>query len=164
MGRGTALTPPTPWQWTVNDDVIVTGGSETGPWTYLYDCVTIKYSSAGVPLWTNRFDGLGNGDDYARAIALDSERQRDRGGVSEGSTSSRDYLTIKYSSAGVPLWTNRYNGPGNSLDDANAVAVDGNNNVIVTGIPLAAEAVAITRPSSIRVQACRSGPTATTGR
>ena len=44
-----------------------------------------------------------------------------------------DYATIKYSSAGMPLWTNRYNGPGNGDDEANAVAVDGNNDVIVTG-------------------------------
>jgi hypothetical protein len=42
-------------------------------------------------------------------------------------------VTIKYSSAGVPLWTNRYNGPGNSTDAAAAVAVDHRGNVIVTG-------------------------------
>ena len=33
----------------------------------------------------------------------------------------------------MPLWTNRYNGPGNGDDYACAVAVDGSNNVIVTG-------------------------------
>ena len=33
----------------------------------------------------------------------------------------------------MPLWTNRYNGPGNGDDRAYAVAVDGSNNVIVTG-------------------------------
>jgi len=116
-----------------NNDVIVTGGSETGPDTYLYDFVTIKYSGAGVPLWTNRYDGPGNGDDYPRAIALDSSNNVIVAGYSTGSGSSRDYLTIQYSSAGVPLWTNRYNGPGNGLDEVYAVAVDGSNNVVVTG-------------------------------
>ena len=50
--------------------------------------------------------------------------------------SYHDYATIKYSSAGVPLWTNRYNGPANSDDYAYAVAVDGSDNVIVTGYSL----------------------------
>ena len=74
-----------------------------------------------------------------------------------------DYATIKYSSAGVPLWTNRYRRAGESSDYANAVAVDGNNNVIVTGYSGNGSGP-ITRRSSIRARACRSGPTATTGR
>jgi len=44
-----------------------------------------------------------------------------------------DYLTIKYSSTGVPLWTNRYHAGNDSEDKAYAVAVDADNNVIVTG-------------------------------
>ena len=45
-----------------------------------------------------------------------------------------DYVTIKYSSEGVPLWTNHYNGRGyGDNNHALAVAVDGSNNVIVTG-------------------------------
>ena len=77
------------------------------------DYATIKYSSAGVPLWTNRYNGPGNGDDYATAVAVDGSNNVIVTGYSTGSAGDLDYATIKYSSAGVPLWTNRYNGPGN---------------------------------------------------
>jgi hypothetical protein len=115
-----------------SNNVIVTGwssGSGSG-----YDYATIKYSSAGVPLWTNRYNGPGNSDDYARAVAVDASNNVIITGGSIGSASGRNYATIKYSSAGVPLWTNRYNGPGNYQDNTEAVAVDGNNDVIVTGV------------------------------
>ena len=42
-------------------------------------------------------------------------------GVSYGSVSALDFTTIAYSGAGVPLWTNRYNGPVNSYDSATAI-------------------------------------------
>ncbi len=114
-----------------DNNVIVTGssyGSGSGS-----DYATIKYSSAGVPLWTNRYNGPGNGGDGARAVAVDASNNVIVTGGSAGSGGYSDYLTIKYSSAGVPLWTNRYNGPGNDSDGAVAVAVDASNNVIVTG-------------------------------
>jgi len=38
------------------------------------------------------------------------------GNVFVSGSSSGDYATIAYSSAGVLLWTNRYNGPGNRND------------------------------------------------
>jgi hypothetical protein len=52
-----------------SNNMIVTGYS-TGSGTS-YDCATIKYSSGGVPLWTNRYDGWGNSYDVARAVAVD---------------------------------------------------------------------------------------------
>ena len=113
-----------------SNNVIVARCSYGG--TY-YDYAIFKYSSAGVPLWTNRYNGAGNGWDLVRGVAVDSSNDVVVTGYSDGSGSSYDYATIKYSSGGVPLWTNRYNGPGNAWDKAQAVAVDGSNNVIVTG-------------------------------
>src|SRR5262245_65819550 len=44
------------------------------------------------------------------------------------------YATIAYSGVGVPLWTNRHNGPVNGyVDQAAALSVDGSGNVFVTG-------------------------------
>lgn len=115
-------------------NVIVTGystGSSSG-----YDFATIKYSNTGVPLWTNRYVGPGTGSsqqDYAAAVTVDSNNNIFVTGTSEGTNSYGDYLTIKYSSAGNRQWARRYNGPGNSLDEAAAVAVDSDGNVFVTG-------------------------------
>ena len=114
-----------------SNNVIVTGYSDGGG--YNHDYATIKYSSEGVPLWTNRYNGLGNSDDYAQAVAVDGNGDVIVTGYSTGSGDDLDYATIKYSGAGEPLWTNCYNGPGNGADYAFAVAVDGSNNVIVTG-------------------------------
>ncbi len=114
-----------------SDNVIVTGesaGSDTGS-----DYATIIYSSAGIPLWTNRYNGPGNGFDEARGLAVDGSNNIIVLGDSVGNGTGYDYATIKYSSSGVPLWTNRYCGPGNSEDRVAAIAVDRHNNLVVTG-------------------------------
>lgn len=103
-------------------NVIVTGESWDGTSD---DYATIKYSNAGIPLWTNFYRGSVNGSDNAKAVGVDSSGNVFVTGYSQGS--SGDFATIAYSSMGVPLWTNRYNGGGK------AMAVDIRGNVIVAG-------------------------------
>ena len=111
--------------------VYVTGRS-SGEGT-AFDYGTIAYSLAGTPLWTNRFAGLPNGDDLANAIATDGHGRVYVTGRSVTNITIDDFVTVAYSSAGVPLWTNRYSGPGSNSDEATAIAVAGNGNVLVTG-------------------------------
>lgn len=111
-----------------NGNVLVTGTSPGGTSEF----ATIKYSNAGIPLWTNIYNG-GFGNDSAYAIAVDYNGNVFVSGRSVGDGSGIDYATIKYSGAGIPLWTNRYNGPGSGEDDPSALAVDANGDVIVTG-------------------------------
>src|ERR1051326_1499203 len=47
-------------------NVFVTGYSTGGNG---YEYATIAYSAAGIALWTNRYKGLGNGNNFAYAIA-----------------------------------------------------------------------------------------------
>ena len=115
-----------------NNDVIVTGHSTNA--ASGYDYATIKYSSAGVLLWTNRYNGPANGNDYADVVAVDGSNNVIVTGYSTPSAGGYDYATIKYSSAGLPLWTNRYNGPANGSDTASAMVLDHSGNVIVSGL------------------------------
>jgi len=112
-------------------NVYVTGGSY-GSGTN-YDYATIKYNSSGVQQWVQRYNGPGNGDDAAYSIAVDGSGNVYVTGGSYGSGTSYDYATIKYNISGVQQWVQIYNGPGNSLDDAYSLGLDGSGNVYVTG-------------------------------
>ncbi|HLT23859.1 MAG TPA: SBBP repeat-containing protein, partial [Ignavibacteria bacterium] len=75
--------------------------------------------------------------DQAKDIAVDDSGNVYVTGSSEASTPNGakfDYATIKYNSAGVMQWVQRYNGPGNDRDDVRAMVVDTLGNVYVTGL------------------------------
>lgn len=112
-------------------NVFVTGSSRNAGGNA--DIATIKYSSSGVPLWTNRYNGPGNADDYGTAIAVHTNGDVFVAGNASAAGGSSDFVTLKYSNSGTPLWTNRHNGPGNGYDAATALALDRGGNVYVSG-------------------------------
>jgi hypothetical protein len=66
------------------------------------DYETIAYSGTGATLWTNRYNGSGNGDDYAQALAVDGSGNVFVTGISLGTDDFPDFTTIKYSTAIPP--------------------------------------------------------------
>src|SRR5262245_52441504 len=66
------------------------------------------HAQGGLPLWTNRYNGPGNRSAYAAAIAMDSNGNVFVTGSASATNGVHDYVTIKYSGAGLPLWTNHY--------------------------------------------------------
>ena len=112
-------------------DVYVTGWS----WGYRTgdDYTTVKYGPDGSEQWVARYDGPGNGADEAYGLAVDGVGNVYVTGYSHGSGTGEDYATIKYGPDGSEQWVRRYNGPGSSDDEANALAVDGSGDVYVTG-------------------------------
>ncbi len=114
------------------DNVYVTGSSYTGDDNTGY--ATIKYNSEGDSLWVRIYEGPGNGEDGARAIAVDdSDNIYVTGRSYGGSETGDDYTTIKYYPNGDTAWVIRYNSPANNTDAASALAVDDSCNVYVTG-------------------------------
>lgn len=99
-----------------------------------YDYVTVKYTTGGVERWVQRWNGPGTSDDLPYDIAIDaSGNVIVTGDAFFVSGSGSDYGTVKYSPSGAEQWARRYNGPGNALDIASALAIDESGNIYVTG-------------------------------
>jgi hypothetical protein len=96
---------------------------------------TVKYNSQGVQQWVQIYNGPGmNSIDDPTGVAVDKQGNVYVTGLSEATGFlTDDYCTIKYSPQGVQEWVRRYNGPANSVDDANAIVVDNSGNIYVTG-------------------------------
>jgi len=94
--------------------------------------VTIKYNPNGDQQWIAFYDSPAKFSDGANALALDQAGNVYVTGSSMSQSLSTDFLTIKYNGAGIQQWVVRYAGP-NKFDVAKAIAVDGSNDVIVTG-------------------------------
>jgi hypothetical protein len=97
------------------------------------DYATVKYDASGTQQWARVYNGPGNSDDIARAIAVDGSGSVYVIGYSTGSGTGYDYATIKYGASGAQLWVDRYNGPGNGSDAALATAIDASGNAYATG-------------------------------
>jgi len=94
---------------------------------------TVKYDSFGAQQWVAIYNSPQSGWSYPNAIATDESGCVYVGGGSLGVGSYSDYATIKYNALGEEQWVARYNGPENSLDGVSALALDGSDNVYVTG-------------------------------
>jgi len=115
-----------------NDNIYVTGGSlDIG--TGSFDYATIKYTRSGTQEWVQIHDGPANGNDEARDIVVDLSGNVYITGGSIGNGTGEDYATVAYSTDGVFLWEQRFDGSASSLDRANSIDVDAAGNVYVTG-------------------------------
>ena len=105
-------------------NIFLAGYSDGG--ISLGDYVTIKFLPNGDTAWVRYYNSPGNGDDEARAIAVDGN-----GSAYVTGKSAWQIATIKYDKNGNEKWVARYS-PG-GLDAGLGVVTDKNGNVYVIG-------------------------------
>lgn len=123
-------------------NVYVTGMSDQLTGFYINnDVATVKYSPQGAQLWVSRYDNVSlQREDGGSAIKGDAAGNVYVAGhstVHNGAYSRNDYLTIKYSSAGVTQWAATYDGPAHQDDAAVGLDIDRSGNIYVTGTSFA---------------------------
>lgn len=128
---------------TVDDqgNVLVTGTSSTFAKTNQFyvpetnDFYTAKYAAAdGALLWERHYNGPSNANDVPRAIAVDGRGNVVVTGSSAGADTDSDFYTAMYAATdGALIWERRYEGSPNARDGAQAVTLDQNGDVLVTG-------------------------------
>lgn len=96
------------------------------------DWTTIKYDSDGDTAWIRNFASPGTANERANAIAIGLSGNTYLTGYTM-SSGAGDYLTIKYRPNGDTAWTKIYDGISAQYDFSRWVAVDGQENVYITG-------------------------------
>lgn len=124
-------------------NIYFAGHCYNGPVNFV-DYLVAKYNSNGTYEWIVTYtdtlaNGNTNGIDEAYDLAIDDEGNVFVTGKSyKGGSGSNnyDYLTIKFSPDGNPLWKARYNNDsqGPTQDEALAIAIDPYGNSYVTGV------------------------------
>jgi uncharacterized delta-60 repeat protein len=103
-----------------------------------WDYATIQYDEDGAEGWVAIYDGPGRGYDLPYGIGIDSMGSvYVTGDSAESGTDitdfDYDYATIKYDSLGNELWVRRHEGGSDGHDGASDLAIDGEDNLYVTG-------------------------------
>ncbi|OWY25474.1 T9SS C-terminal target domain-containing protein [Sphingobacteriales bacterium UPWRP_1] len=112
--------------------VVVTGQSDNDPTSGTNDdYVTIKYNmSDGTPVWTQRYNGLGNAQDRPAKVVADASGNVFVAGTSDNGANF-DFVTLKYSAVGELLWV-QYGDRGDT-DRATDMIADATGNIYITG-------------------------------
>ncbi|BDQ03649.1 MAG: hypothetical protein KatS3mg036_0350 [Ignavibacterium sp.] len=124
-----------------NNNLYITGTVDTDLNSIITANVifTVKYNPDGDALWTRLYHNPQSYLDVASAMAIDNDGNPCIAGICQNPnnpTYNRDIQVIKYNTDGDSLWAKTYSGPANSHDQPNAIAIDGDDNIYVTGSSL----------------------------
>jgi uncharacterized delta-60 repeat protein len=100
------------------------------------DLTVVSLTPEGTERWVHHFNGPGNYDDEARALACGPTGKVYVAGTSLGSGSGKDFVVLSLSQLGAQGWVYRYNGPANYDDEASSVVCGSDGGVYAAGASL----------------------------
>ena len=98
-----------------------------------YDIMALKLNgNTGTQTWLYTNAGTANFD-LCNAIGIDGNNNVILAGALEASATNQDFVTISVSPTGTQDWVQTYTSSGSNRDVINALTIDADNNVYVTG-------------------------------
>lgn len=114
-------------------NVYVTGYTTTS--TEGKNITTIKYNSSGTQQWAEHYNNDdADGDDAATTMEMNTDGNIFVGGYTMSESNLLDFITIKYDTTGNHIWTITSDGNAHLNDKATNIALDDNEDVIITGV------------------------------
>lgn len=111
---------------------VYVGGTSFGGGTSL-DIMIVKYSNTGSVIWEVRYTNPEAREDEIIKMIVDAAGNIYVGGISTYTATQKDFVILKYNSAGQLQWARTYNNSGNNNDYLSNMTVDVSGNVYVTG-------------------------------
>jgi hypothetical protein len=113
-----------------SENIYICASSESS--TGNYDFLTLKYNSAGIFQWDERYD-YGNFVEIPIGIEFDENEDLFVTGASGSATNRWDYTIVKYELDGTYIGDERNSAPGIGFDQPLAFTKDSSNNIYITG-------------------------------
>jgi hypothetical protein len=114
-----------------NNDVIVGGFHQVA--SADFDIMAVKINgNTGAQMWLYTNAGTANFD-LCNAIGIDANNNVILAGSREASAINQDFVTISVSPTGTQNWVQTYTSSGSNRDVINALTIDADRNVYVTG-------------------------------
>lgn len=98
-----------------------------------FDIELIKYSPDGDEIWSNTFNGEGNGDDNPVTLKNDDSDNIIVAGTTKSLLTDNDMIIIKYDSSSNLIWKKTYNGTADLADVMSDMVLDTENNIYFCG-------------------------------
>ncbi len=111
---------------------VYTTGQSSGQWNY-FDFATVKYNRNGDSVWTRRYNGQANLDDYGERICIDIEGNLIVSGSSFEKDSTYDIVTVAYNSLGQQIGIAEFNGPLEDDDRFSDLHCSQSGEIIICG-------------------------------